>query len=49
MPGAGRQAKGTKSLFAGTPGVMLLVEGADRVGGGLGAALHAQLGERADT
>src|SRR6185437_8668843 len=43
-------AQGRKSLVPGTVVrvvlVMLVVEHADRVGGRLGAALHAQLGEQ---
>src|SRR6516162_10512139 len=45
-PEADGRPKSTKSLLAGTPGVVLVAEDADRVGRGLGTALHAQLGEQ---
>src|ERR1700730_827667 len=45
-----RWGQGTRSLPPGTPAVagalMLVAEDADGVGGGLSAALHAQLGEQ---
>src|SRR5580704_19550467 len=51
IPRCERWGQGTRSLPAGTSAVagalMLVAEDADRVGGGLGAALHAQLGEQA--
>src|ERR1700722_1997550 len=38
--------KGIRSLFVGTPVVVLVAEDADRVCGGLGPAFHAELGEQ---
>src|ERR1700687_1302655 len=48
MPWMPWPAQGTRSLLPGTSAValVLLVEHPDRVGGGLGAALHSQLGEQ---
>src|ERR1700683_5376007 len=50
MPRCERWGQGTRSLPAGTSviagALMLVAEDADGVGGGLSAALHAQLGEQ---